>query len=69
MDGDYIHSAYVRSEKGGKIIVMSDGMAGLSYFMGTDGIRLTGTKPADTKYWGKDGKIFMEEIFAFLLKE
>ena len=69
MEGDYVHCAYVRTNKNGKIIVMSDGMAGYNKFMGTDGIRLTGTKPSDTKYWGQDGKIFMEEIFAFLLKE
>jgi len=66
MDGDYIHCAYVRTEKSGKIIVMSDAMAAI--FMGRqDGIRLTGTKPADTRYWGKDSKIFMEEIFSFLV--
>jgi len=66
MDGDYIHCAYVRTEKRGKIIVMSDAMAAI--FMGRpDGIRLTGTKPADTRYWGKDSKIFMEEILSFFV--
>lgn len=68
MEGDYVHCAYVSTNRNGKIIVMSDGMAGLLYFMGTDGIRLTGTKPSDTKYWGKDSKIFMEEILIFLTK-
>ena len=33
-----------------------------------DGVRFSGTKPSDTKYRGKDSRIFMQEIFAFLLK-
>lgn len=68
MDGNYTHSAYVRTKKNGKIIVMGEAMAGI--FMGTPtGVRLTGTKPSDTNYWGKDSKIFMKEICAFLVKE
>jgi hypothetical protein len=51
-----------------KIIVMSDGMAGL--LLGRpDGERFSGTGPSDSKYWGKDSRIFMQEILAFLLKE
>ncbi|MFC2137848.1 hypothetical protein ACFLTE_06710, partial [Bacteroidota bacterium] len=65
--GNYIHSAFVKTPNGGKIIVMSDGMAGL--LMGEEeGERLTGTNPSDTKYWGKDSRIFMEEILNFLMK-
>jgi hypothetical protein len=67
MEGDYVHCAYKQISKG-KIIVMSDGMAGL--LMGQpDGVRLMGTVPADTKYWGKDSKIFMKEILEFFLQE
>ena len=66
-DGNFVHSAYTRLPQGGKIIVMSDGMAGL--LMGqSDGVRFSGTGPADSKYWGKDSRLFMEEIFAFLLR-
>jgi len=66
MDKSYVHCAYTK-EKDAKIIVMGDGMAGL--FMGqADGVRLTGTVPADTKYWGKDSKVFMEEIFDFFIE-
>jgi len=66
-EGDYIHSVFQELPNGGKIIVMSDGMAGL--FMGEkDGKRLTGTNPSDTKYWGKDSKVFMKEILNFLIK-
>ena len=67
-DGDYIHCSYLKLPRGGKIIVMSDGMAAL--LLGRpDGERFNGTGPADSKYWGKDSKIFMEEILDFLLKE
>lgn len=66
-DGDYIHSAYTNTPNGGKIIVMSDGMAGL--LLGRpDGVRFSGTGPADSSYWGKDSEAFIREIVAFLLK-
>lgn len=66
-EGDYVHSAYQALPQGGKIIVMSDGMAGL--LLGRpDGERFSGTGPSDSRYWGKDSRIFMEEILAFLLK-
>ncbi len=65
-EGDYIHSAYVRTGSGGKIILMSDAMSGL--LMGeTDGVRFSGTGPSDSRYWGKDSEAFMREILAFLM--
>ena len=67
-EGNYVHSAYQKLPQGGKIIVMSDGMAGL-LMGGPDGERFSGTGPSDSKYWGKDSRIFMQEIFAFLLEE
>jgi hypothetical protein len=66
-DGNFIHSAYAILPANGKLIVMSDGMAGL-LMGGPDGVRFSGTGPSDSKYWGKDSKVFMEEIFAFLLR-
>ena len=67
-DGNYIHCAYVKIPAGGKIIVMSDGMAGL--LLGRpDGERFSGTDPFDSKYWGKDSKIFMQEILKFFIQE
>ncbi|MEO1053480.1 MAG: DUF4350 domain-containing protein [Bacteroidota bacterium] len=68
VDDPYVHSAYVETKAGGKIIVLADGMAAL--LMGSDkGERLTGTVPADTKYWGRDSKVFIKEILAFLLAD
>lgn len=66
-EGDYVHSAYTVLPGNGKLIVMSDGMAGL-LMGGSDGVRFSGTGPSDSKYWGKDSRVFMEEVFAFLLK-
>lgn len=66
-EGDYVHSAYTILPAKGKLIIMSDGMAGL-LMGGPDGIRFSGSGPSDSKYWGKDSKIFMEELLAFLLK-
>jgi hypothetical protein len=63
-EGNYIHCAYKPNGKG-KIILMSDGMAGL--LMGSaDGVRFSGTNPSDSKYWGKDSEVFMKEILIFL---
>lgn len=67
-DGNYIHCAYIKIPDGGKVIVMSDGMAGL--LLGRpDGERFSGTGPFDSKYWGKDSKVFMQEILNFLIKK
>ncbi|MFC4874420.1 hypothetical protein [Negadavirga shengliensis] len=64
--GDYVHSAFVETSRGGKIIVMADGMTGL--LMGAeDGIRFSGTGPMDSKYWGKHSREFMGEILKFWL--
>jgi hypothetical protein len=64
-EGDYVHCAYTRYPGGGKLVVMSDGMAAL--LLGRrDGVRFSGTTPADSKYWGKDSRVFMKEIMAFL---
>jgi hypothetical protein len=66
-EGNYVHSAYKDLPGKGKIVVMSDGMAGLLMGM-PDGERFSGTGPSDSKYWGKDSQVFMQEIFAFLLR-
>jgi CubicO group peptidase (beta-lactamase class C family) len=67
-DGDYVHSAYITTPKGGRVIVTSDAM--VSIFLGSaDGIRFSGTGPSDSKYWGKDSRIFMEELMRLLISE
>lgn len=66
-DGDYVHSAWTTTPSGRKIVVMSDGMNGL-LLGGADVIRLQGTSPQDTTYWGKDSEVFMKEVLSFLMK-
>jgi hypothetical protein len=66
-EGNYIHCAWQKLPSGGKIILMSDGMAAL--LLGRpDGGRFSGTGPSDSKYWGKDSRVFMQEILSFLIK-
>jgi hypothetical protein len=67
-EGNYIHAAYTNLRRGGKLIVMSDGMAGLLMGM-PNGERFSGTGPSDSKYWGKDSEIFMKEILKFLVQK
>jgi hypothetical protein len=55
--------AYTRTESGGRIVVLGEGMASL--FLGEpNGVRLS-TGPTTT-YWGKDSAIFIEEVLAWL---
>jgi hypothetical protein len=59
--------AYMRFDRGGRIVVLGEGMA--SMFMGDPaGVRLSGVPrdPSRTTYWGKDSAIFMEEVLAWL---
>jgi hypothetical protein len=58
-------AAYAKSDSGGRIVVMGEGMASL--FLGVpEGVRLT-VQPANPKWWGKDSAIFMEEVLSWLL--
>jgi hypothetical protein len=57
--------AYERLEKGGRIVVLGEGMASL--FLGDpNGVRLSGGLGNLTPYWGKDSAVFMEEVLAWL---
>ena len=62
-------AAFQQVDGGGKIIVLAEGMS--SMLMGTkEGVRLSGVprNPAKTTYWGKDSRIFMTEVLAWLMK-
>ena len=69
-EGVYQHGAYTKLENSGKIIAFGDGMLGL--LMGLpkgEGARLSGSTKGDPTYWwGKDSKIFMQEVITWLLK-
>jgi hypothetical protein len=58
------YAAYVKLGSG-RIVVMGEGMASL--FLGVpDAVRLT-VEPDHSKWWGKDSRIFMEEVLTWLL--
>lgn len=60
-------AAYKNIDGSGRIVVMGEGMA--SIFMGEDdAVRMSGEhrNPRNTKYWGKDSQIFMQEIIHWL---
>jgi len=57
--------AYTRLEKGGRIVVLGEGMASL--FLGDpNAVRLSGDLKTLTPYWGADSAIFMEELLTWL---
>jgi hypothetical protein len=62
------YAAYAKVSNGGRVVVMAEGMASL--FLGTPGaVRLQVDKatPGNTKWWGKDSAVYMEEVLAWLL--
>jgi hypothetical protein len=61
-------ACWTKVDGGGRLVVMGEGMASL--LLGTvEGQRLTGKPrdPAGTVYWGKDSRVFMEEVLRWLL--
>jgi hypothetical protein len=61
------YAAYAKVERGGRVVVMAEGMASL--FLGVpDAVRLT-VDPDHPKWWGKDSPVFMEEVLAWLLAQ
>ena len=64
-----VFAAYATVGKTGRVVVLGDAMTTL--FLGTpEGVRLTGVPrdPTRTTYWGKDSGVFIEELFAWLIK-
>lgn len=60
----------LKVQGGGKIVLLGDGMA--AGLMGTrDGERLSGVPrdPSKTTYWGRDSKVFLTEVIAWLLSK
>jgi hypothetical protein len=62
------YAAWTKVNNGGRVVVIAEGMASL--FLGEPGaVRLQVDKanPANTKWWGKDSAVYMEEVLAWLL--
>ena len=66
MEGGYGHGAYTKLDNGGKLYVIGETMVGL--LMGfPDGERNV-HKRMQTRWWGKDSHLFMEELIMWALK-
>jgi hypothetical protein len=55
---------------GGRVVVIGEGMATLLFLGKPEGVRLSGVprNARATTYWGKDSRIFMEEVIAWLVQ-
>ena len=66
MEGGYLHGSYVKTEHGGKLFAIAETMVGL--LMGyPDGERNT-HKNMQTRWWGKDSKLYMEALIKWCLE-
>lgn len=62
------YAAWAKVGNGGRVVVMGEGMASL--FLGEPGavrLQVDKAKPGNTKWWGKDSAIYIEEVLAWLL--
>lgn len=59
-------AAYATVPNGGRVIVMGEGMASL--FLGEPGAERLKVDKDNTKWWGKDSSIYMEEVLAWLVR-
>ena len=67
MEHGYQHSGYLKLDNGGKLFVAADTMVGL--LMGyEDGERNVG-KGMASRWWGKDSRLYMQELIAWALKD
>ena len=67
MEGGWLHASYVKPEGGGKLFVAGETMVAL--LMGyPDGERNV-HKMMQTRWWGKDSRLYMKELIAWSIKE
>jgi hypothetical protein len=62
------YGAWLKLDNGGRVVVLAEGMASL--FLGEPGatrLFVDSVTPGNTKWWGKDSAVFMEEVLAWLL--
>ncbi|MDO4163466.1 MAG: hypothetical protein Q4D56_03630 [Bacteroides sp.] len=65
MEEGYLHASYVKLKNGGKLYVIAETMVGL--LMGyPDGERNV-HKRMETRWWGKDSRLYMEELIKWCL--
>ena len=67
MEGGYVHGAYTVTPNGGKLYVLGETMVGL--LMGyPDGERNV-HRNMQTRWWGKDSRLFMAELIAWAVRK
>ena len=66
MEGGWLHASYVKPE-GGKLFVAGETMVAL--LMGYQDGERNVHKMMETRWWGKDSRLFMKELIAWSVKE
>ena len=67
MEGGYVHGAYIKTKKGGKLYVMGETMVGL--LMGNPNGERNTHNGMKTNWWGADSRKFMEELIVWAAGE
>ena len=66
MEEGYLHASYVKLDNGGKLFVVAETMVGLLMVL-PDGDRNVHNR-METRWWGKDSRLYMEEVIQWSLK-
>ena len=67
MEGGWLHGAYVKTGCGGKLFVAGETMVAL--LMGYPDGERNAHKMMQTRWWGKDSRLYMKELIAWSIKE
>jgi len=67
MEGGWLHASYVKLENGGKLFVAGETMVAL--LMGQPDGERNVHKKMESKWWGKDSRLYMKELLAWSIKK
>lgn len=67
MEHGYLHASYVKLENGGKLFVAADTMVGL--LLGYENAERNVTQGMSTRWWGKDSRLYMQELIEWALDQ
>ena len=67
MEGGWLHSSFVKTDNGGKLYVAGETMVAL--LMGQNDGERNVHKKMESKWWGKDSRLFMTELLRWSLKK
>ena len=66
MEKGWLHASYVKTENGGKLFVAGETMVAL--LMGLPNGERNRHNKSETKWWGKDSRLYMKELLAWSIK-